>query len=110
MSVGQSLYKCLLAVCLTMTALLNWAVLPASETGTAVIRMKLINANPAAIVTGEEEMAGRSNYFVGNDTAKWRARVSNYAKVAVRGIYRGVDMVYYGNGRQLEYDFNVAAG
>src|SRR5439155_3975706 len=38
------------------------------------------------------------------------AGVSNYAKVAVRGVYRGVDMVYYGNGRQLEYDFKVAAG
>ncbi|HKQ08116.1 MAG TPA: SBBP repeat-containing protein [Blastocatellia bacterium] len=82
----------------------------AREAATAVIRMKLLNANPAANVTGTEEMAGRSNYFVGKDAAKWRAGVSNYARVAVRGVYRGVDMVYYGNGRQLEYDFNVAAG
>ncbi|MFL6276546.1 MAG: SBBP repeat-containing protein [Blastocatellia bacterium] len=83
---------------------------PAREAKAAVIRMKLINANPAAIVTGAEEMAGRSNYLVGNDTAKWRAGISNYAKVAVRSVYRGVDMVYYGNGRQLEYDFKLAAG
>jgi photosystem II stability/assembly factor-like uncharacterized protein len=82
----------------------------ARETRAAVIRMKLLNANRAAAVTGEAEMAGRSNYFVGNDAARWRAGVSNYAKVVYRGVYRGVDMIYYGNGRELEYDFKVAAG
>ncbi|HEY9232737.1 MAG TPA: hypothetical protein VIS78_11345, partial [Blastocatellia bacterium] len=83
---------------------------PAYQAHTAAIRMKLLNANRAAAVTGETEMAGRSNYFVGNDAAKWRAGVSNYAKVVYGGVYRGVDMIYYGNGRELEYDFKVAAG
>lgn len=83
---------------------------PAREAKAAVIRMKLVNANRAASVHGEEPLPGRSNYFVGNDPAKWRTDVSNYTSVVYTSVYRGVDVVYYGNGRELEYDFKVAAG
>ena len=75
-----------------------------------VLRMKLRNANPAAKVTGVEELAGANNYFIGNDPAQWRATVPTYAKVKYEEIYSGVDLVYYGNQRQLEYDFIVTPG
>jgi hypothetical protein len=75
-----------------------------------VLRMKLRNANAAAKVTGEDELAGTSNYFLGNDPAKWRTNVPTYAKVKYEGIYSGIDLVYYGSQRQLEYDFIVAPG
>jgi hypothetical protein len=75
-----------------------------------VLRMKLRNANPAAKVSGLEELAGTTNYFIGNDPAKWRTQVPNYAKVKYEGVYSGIDLVYYGNQRQLEYDFIVASG
>jgi len=68
-----------------------------------VLRMKLRNANPAAKVTGIDELAGTTNYFIGNDPAKWRTKVPTYAKVKYEGIYSGIDLVYYGNQRQLEY-------
>src|SRR5712692_6121652 len=80
------------------------------STTRGVLRMKLRNANPAAKVTGVDELAGTSNYFIGNDPAKWRSNVSTYAKVKYEGIYSGIDLVYYGNQRQLEYDFIVAPG
>ena len=38
----------------------------------SVLRMKLRNANPAARVTGTDELTGTANYFIGNDPAKWR--------------------------------------
>jgi hypothetical protein len=76
----------------------------------AVLRMKLVKANPAAKVTGVDELAGTSNYFIGNDPAKWRTNVPTYAKVKYEGIYSGIDLVYYGNQRQLEYDFIVGPG
>jgi hypothetical protein len=75
-----------------------------------VLRMKLRNANPAAKVTGMDELAGTSNYFIGNDPAKWHTNVPTYAKVKYEGIYPGIDLVYYGTQRQLEYDFIVAPG
>lgn len=50
------------------------------------------------------------NYFIGNDPAKWRTNVPTDAKVKYAGVYLGVDLVYYGNQGQLEYDFVVAPG
>jgi len=79
-------------------------------TTSEVVRMKLVKANPAAKVTGAEQLPGASNYFLGNDPAKWRSDVPTYAKVKYEGIYSGIDLVYYGNQRQLEYDFVVAPG
>src|SRR6266568_2552631 len=74
------------------------------------LRMKLVGANQAANVTALEELPGKSNYFVGNDPKKWRTDVPTYGKVKYEGVYPGVDLVYYGNQRQLEYDFVVAPG
>jgi hypothetical protein len=84
---------------------------PTPERATeSVLRMKLRNANAAAKVTGIDELAGTSNYFIGNDPAKWRTNVPTYSKVKYEGIYSGIDLVFYGNQQQLEYDFIVAPG
>ena len=80
-----------------------------SGESSAVLRMRLVGANPGAAVTGEDQLPGKSNYFIGNDPKKWRTNVPNYARVKYAGVYPGVDLVYYGNqGGQLEYDFVVA--
>jgi hypothetical protein len=81
-----------------------------SGTAPAVLRIKLLGANPEPRVEGLEELPGKSNYFIGNDPAKWRTEVSNYAKVKYEAVYPGVDLVYYGNQGQLENDFVVAPG
>ena len=77
---------------------------------TTVLRMRLVGASPTPKVSGLEELPGKSNYFIGNDRSKWRANIPNYARVKYEGIYPGIDLVYYGNQRQLEYDFVVAPG
>src|SRR5437660_11479136 len=77
---------------------------------TDTLRMKLVGANQAANVTALDELPGKTNYFVGNDPKKWRTDVPTYGKVKYEGVYPGVDLVYYGNQRQLEYDFVVAPG
>jgi hypothetical protein len=40
------------------------------RTTNAVLRMKLLGANPHAKVIGLEELPGKSNYFIGNDPKK----------------------------------------
>lgn len=75
-----------------------------------VLRMKLNKANSSATVTGMDELSTKRNYFVGNDPTKWRTNVPTFAKVKYEGIYSGIDLVYYGNQQQLEYDFVVAPG
>ena len=76
----------------------------------ATLRMKLAGASVARQVEGLEELPGKSNYFIGNDPAKWRSNIPSYAKVKYGDIYPGVDLVCYGNQRQLEYDFVIAPG
>jgi uncharacterized protein (TIGR03437 family) len=84
--------------------------LKARSGNSAVLRMTLPGANPAAIIEGRDELPGKSNYFLGDDPAKWRTNVATYSKVAYRDVQPGIDLVYYGNQRQLEYDFVVAPG
>ncbi|MGB7554274.1 MAG: SBBP repeat-containing protein [Candidatus Korobacteraceae bacterium] len=76
----------------------------------AVVRMKLLGANPKSIATGLDELPGRSNYFIGNDPKKWATDVPNYARVKYQNIYPGIDLVYYGNQGQLECDFLLTPG
>ena len=73
----------------------------------AVLSMKLSGANPHPELEGVDELSGKSNYLIGNDPAKWRTNVAQYAKVKYRNIYPGINLVYYGNQRDLEYDFVV---
>src|SRR5215213_9774494 len=75
-----------------------------------VLRMRLAGANAGARAEGSDELSGKANYFVGDDPSKWRANVETFARVRYAEVYEGVDLVYYGNQRQLEYDFRVAAG
>ena len=72
--------------------------------------MQLIGANPRPEVLGLEELPGKSHYFIGNDPKKWHTNIPHYARVRYEEVYPGVDLVYYGTPRQLEYDFVVASG
>jgi hypothetical protein len=74
------------------------------------LRMKLVGGSSAPQVEGQDELPGRSNYFIGNDPSKWRTDVPNYAKVQYKEVYPGVNVEYHGNHRQLEYDFLIAPG
>jgi hypothetical protein len=74
------------------------------------VRMQLLGARRDASVTGTDELPGKMNYFLGSDSKKWNTSIATFAKVRYRNVLDGVDLVYYGNQGQLEYDFVVAAG
>jgi hypothetical protein len=76
----------------------------------AVLRMRLDGANPNATVAGVERMATKVNYFIGNDPGKWHTDIPTYSQVKYHEVYPGVDLLFYGNQRRLEYDFLVAPG
>ncbi|MGH9769874.1 MAG: SBBP repeat-containing protein, partial [Blastocatellia bacterium] len=82
----------------------------ASANQPATVRMKLVNANPSPWIEGVDQLPGKSNYLIGETRSKWRTGIANYAKVRYREIYRGIDLIFYGNQRQLEYDFVVEPG
>ncbi|MCC2672428.1 MAG: hypothetical protein K0Q72_4900, partial [Armatimonadetes bacterium] len=78
--------------------------------GDATVRMRLAGAQRTARATTGSRLPGHSNYYLGNDPSKWRRSVERFARVCYQGIYRGVDLVYYGRQGQLEYDFVVQPG
>ena len=80
----------------------------ASENLIAQLNMVGAAANP--VVVGEEPQSGKVNYFLGNDPKKWRTNVPTYGRVRYKNVYPGIDLVYYGNHRQLEYDFEIEPG
>ncbi|MCL5671222.1 MAG: SBBP repeat-containing protein, partial [Acidobacteria bacterium] len=79
-------------------------------TTTDFVRVDLLGANAGPALEGRAALAGKSNYFIGKDPAKWIKDVPTYAKVICRGVYPGIDVVYYGNPRELEFDFIVGPG
>jgi Beta-propeller repeat len=76
--------------------------------GKTSVSMQLDGANPEALPAGQDKLPGHSNYFLGNDPARWRAGISQFARVQVPSVYPGIDLVYYGNGDQLEHDYLIA--
>jgi hypothetical protein len=76
----------------------------------SVVHMRMLGTSAAPAASGLDELSGRVNYFKGHDARSWHTNVPTYAKVTLAQIYHGIDLVYYGNGGQLEYDFVVAPG
>lgn len=74
------------------------------------LEMKLAGANQSANLSGTDTLPGKSNYFIGNDPAKWRRGIAQFARVRYEDVYPGINLVFYGNQGRLEYDFRVAPG
>jgi hypothetical protein len=83
---------------------------PKSSNKASAVRMHWAGSSGANAPQGEAEMAGKSNYFIGNDQSRWHTGVANFQRVQERDLYPGVDLVYYGNQQQLEYDLTVHPG
>jgi hypothetical protein len=78
--------------------------------GTTVVRMELAGASSDARVSGGDLLPGKVNYVIGNDPSGWRTNLPTYGQVRYTSVYPGIDLMYYGNEGQLEYDFVVAPG
>ena len=82
----------------------------AQTSGRAVLRMQLVGAEINSTVAGRSQLPGVSNYFVGKDSQAWQTAIPHYASVQYSQVYPGIDLLYYGNQGQLEYDFLLAPG
>ena len=75
-----------------------------------VIRLGLEGARADQPGVGLGLLTGRSHYFLGDSPDQWRRDVSQYSRVRFPNVYPGIDVVYYGNGGELEYDMIVSPG
>jgi len=76
----------------------------------AVLRLTLPGSEPSPEITGRDPLPGRVHYLKGRDPSEWRTDIPTYGRVAYRGVYPGVDLVFYGHQGRLEFDFVLAPG
>uniref|UniRef100_Q022E8 Uncharacterized protein n=1 Tax=Solibacter usitatus (strain Ellin6076) TaxID=234267 RepID=Q022E8_SOLUE len=76
----------------------------------STLRTRLVGANTSASITAEAPQQSSSNYFIGNDPAKWHISIPNFARLRYAGVYPGIDLVYYGKDGNLEYDWVLSPG
>lgn len=69
------------------------------------LTMELVNANSNAKTIALEKSVTTTNYLINN---KSQINIENFTKIKYESIYKGIDIIYYGNEKQLEYDFIVA--
>lgn len=81
-----------------------------SPAGVETLRMKFAGSNSRAVVSGLSPLPGKSNYLIGNDASQWHRNVPQFSGVRYQNIYSGIDLVFYGNHGQMEYDFRAAPG
>ena len=74
------------------------------------VAMSLVGGQVPTATQGVDPLPGKVNYFLGPDPTSWRTDIPTYSKVQLDNVYPGVNLVYYGNQGQLEYDFVVAPG
>ena len=75
-----------------------------------VFRANLVGSAPPSRQQGIGLLEQKSNYFLGNDSSRWRTDVPGFGAISLENVYPGVDLIYYGADGRLEYDFRVAAG
>ena len=81
-----------------------------AEGSRAALRMSHLGAETPRGIVGAEPLSGKTHYIRGSDPTRWTTDVPSFATVRYEGIYRGIDLLYYGNQQQLEYDYVLAPG
>ena len=71
---------------------------------------QFVGASNQVAGRGSRLLSAKLNRLGGSDPTRWRSGMPLYGAVTFPEVYSGVDVVYYGNGTELEYDFVVAAG
>jgi hypothetical protein len=79
-------------------------------TTSKMVQLTLVGALKDPVIVGEDPQPGRVNYFLGKDPSKWQTDVPTYGRVRQVNVYPGIDLLYHGTDRQLEYDFEVRPG
>jgi hypothetical protein len=73
------------------------------------IDIALTASNHAAKIEALNPLALRTDSFLGR-RENWQTQIPSYARVRYQSVYPGIDVIYYGNQNQLEFDFVLQPG
>lgn len=74
--------------------------------GNRAMRIVFEGSRSGAPFEPADKLAVSTNYFRSDE----RRALPAYSRLRRTGVYPGIDVVYYGDGQDLEYDFEVAPG
>lgn len=74
------------------------------------VHMRFVGASGNAGGIGTDATGAYANHFAGRTERDWFTGIPLFGKVTYTNVYSGIDLVYYGNHREIEYDFVVAPG
>jgi len=86
------------------------AVLSLNQGQAAQIRLTPLGMRPEVQIKGLAPQKAMVNYLLGSDPKQWRTEVPTCGAVLYQEAYPGIDLKFYGTGRQLEYDVIVQPG
>jgi hypothetical protein len=79
------------------------------EKSSPPIGLEFAGGQASRAVAGPE-LPGKVNYYIGNDPKKWETGLPAYSRITYPDVYPGIDVAYYGNQQQLEFDLIVKPG
>lgn len=74
-----------------------------------ILKQTFIGKNPI-IPEARQRCIWTNNFFIGNDSSKWRSNVPNYREIYYENLYNGIDLRYYLIESGLKYDFIIHPG
>lgn len=73
-------------------------------------KVRFINANENAEITGSKPRSHYYNYFLGSDTSKWKSFVYPELNVDYKDFYQGIDLHVASENNNIKYDLIVHPG
>jgi len=74
----------------------------------ADLSIRYLNTNPNPTLTPQDQTPTLASEFAGHNRSQWRTHIPTYSRISEASLYPGIDLLYYGNGSALEYDFVIA--
>jgi uncharacterized protein (TIGR03437 family) len=74
------------------------------------IELQFPGSAAAVTVEGAERLPGTTNYFLGPGADEWVTGIPTFRQIVYRDLYPGVDLIFYGQGESIEFDFVVDPG
>ncbi len=82
---------------------------PLTGSNGVLVRAVFEGSNPVVPV-GRNPLPYGSNFFIGNDPARWRTGVPSYREIVYEDLYPGIDLAYRLTEAGAKYEFLVRPG
>ena len=87
-----------------------WSLFAGPTARNTVFDMRLPGARAGSHLMVERPLTQRRHYYLGNEPRRWHTAIPAFARLRYQQLYPGIDLLFYGKGPRLEYDFEVTPG